>query len=141
MSLELVNTLATFGTFELTAERDNPETRSAERFVLHDLSEKLKDPTLRYQLANPGAMTAETQSSLSDMRRVGNFFENMGALVKNGLAGKGLVLDIFAYQILNSWEQLTPVLAIIRQSRQNNAKIGSPRTVMATIPRACGASI
>jgi hypothetical protein len=44
MSLELA---------ELTAERANPETRSAERFVLHDLSEKLKDPSFRYQLANP----------------------------------------------------------------------------------------
>jgi hypothetical protein len=147
MSLELVNTLATFGTFlviagtaiaaivqlrharssnqiealaELTAERDNPETRSAERFVLHDLSEKLKDQSFRYQLANPAAMTAETQSLLSDIRRVGNFFENMGALVKNGLADKELVLDIFSFQILNNWEQLTPVLAIIRQSRQIN---------------------
>jgi hypothetical protein len=148
MSLELVNTLATFGTFlviagtaiaaivqlrharssnqiealaEISAERDNPETRSAERFVLHGLSEKLKDPSFRYQLANTEAMTAEMQSSLSDIRRVGNFFENIGALVKNGLADKEMVLDIFSNQVLNNWEQLTPAIAIVRQSRQNNA--------------------
>jgi hypothetical protein len=148
MSLELVNTLATFGTFfviagtaiaaivqlrharssnqiealaEISSERDNPDTRSAERFVLHGLSEKLIDPSFRYQLANPEAMTTETQSSLSDIRRVGNFFENIGALVKNGLADKEMVLDIFAGQVLNNWEQLTPAIAIVRQSRQNNA--------------------
>ena len=148
MSLELVNTLATFGTFlviagtaiaaivqlrharssnqiealaEISAERDNPDTRSAERFVLHGLGEKLKVPSFRYQLANPRAMTAETQSSNSDIRRVGNFFENIGALVKNGLADKELVLDIFSGQALNNWEHLAPVTAIIRQSRQNNA--------------------
>jgi hypothetical protein len=65
-------------------------------------------------------MTPEAQSPVSDIRRVGNFFENMGALVKNGLADKELVLDIFAFQVLNTWEQLTPAVAIIRQARQSN---------------------
>ena len=119
MSLELINTLATFGTFlviagtaiaaiiqlrhsrssnqiealaELREGTENPEMRLAERFVLHDLSKRLQDPAFRYQLINQGVMTAETQSSWSDIRRVGNFFENVGALVKNGLADKELVL-------------------------------------------------
>ncbi len=143
MSLELVNTLATFGTFfviagtaiaaiiqlrharssnqiealaELREGTENPEMRSAERFVRHDLSEKLKDPAFRYQLANQAAMTAVTQSSWGDIRRVANFFENMGALVKNGLADKDLVLEIFCDRVSYNWEMLTPVVAIVRQS-------------------------
>jgi hypothetical protein len=143
MSLELVNTLATFGTFlviagtaiaaivqlrharssnqiealaELREGTENPEMRLAERFVLHDLSNKLKDPGFRYQLINQEAMTAETQSSWSDIRRVANFFENMGALVKSGLADKGFVLDIFNNRVLSNWEHLAPVVAIVRQS-------------------------
>jgi hypothetical protein len=147
MSLELVNTLATLGTFlviaataiaaivqlrharssnqiEALAEfregTQDPEMRVAERFVLHDLSEKLKDPEFRYQLANEGVMAAETQSAWSDIRRVTNFYENMGALVKNGLADKSLVLDIYSTTVLRIWERLTPVIAILRQARGDN---------------------
>lgn len=148
MSLELINTFATLGTFlviaatataaivqlrharssnqiEALAEfregTQNPEMRLAERFVLHDLSEKLNDPGFRYQLANRGVMTAETQSAWGEIRRVANFFENMGALVKNGLADKSLVLDIFSTTVLLVWERLTPVVAIGRQSSRDNA--------------------
>jgi hypothetical protein len=143
MSLELVNTLATFGTFlviagtaiaaivqlrharssnqiealaELREGTENPEMRSAERFVRHDLSERLRDPVFRYQLANRGAMTDETQLLWSDILRVGNFFENMGALVKNGLADSNLVLDIFCTRVRSNWEHLAPVIAIARRS-------------------------
>jgi hypothetical protein len=148
MSLELVNTLATFGTFlviagtaiaaiiqlrharssnqiealaELREGTENPEMRSAERFVLHELSEKLKDPAFRYQLAHQEAMTPQTQLEWSDMRRVGNFFENMGALVKAELADKNFVLDIFSNRVLMNWEALIPVAAIARQLRGTNA--------------------
>jgi hypothetical protein len=148
MSLELVNTLATFGTFlviagtaiaaivqlrhartsnqiealaELREGTEDPEMRSAERFVRHDLPEKLKDPTFRYQLANQGAMTAETQSAWSEIRRVANFFENMGVLVKSGLADKSLVLDIFSGRLLTSWSRLAAVIALFRQSLGDNA--------------------
>ena len=148
MSLELVNTFATLGTFLVIASTaiaaivqlrhmrssnqiealaefregtQNPEMRLAERFVLHELSEKLKDPGFRYQLANQAVMGAETQSWWSDIRRVANFFENMGALVKNGLAEKGMVLDIFSTQVLKLWMQLTPVVAIRRQASGDSA--------------------
>ncbi|MBV8374261.1 MAG: DUF4760 domain-containing protein [Candidatus Eremiobacteraeota bacterium] len=148
MSLELVNTLATFGTFlviagtaiaaivqlrharssdqiealaELREGTENPEMRLAERFVLHELSEKLKDPDFRYQIANQGAMTSETQLQWSDIRRVANFFENRGALVKGALVDKRFVLDIFSSRVLSNWGRLTPVIAIIRQSRGDSS--------------------
>jgi hypothetical protein len=146
MSLELVNTLATFGTFlviagtaiaaiiqlrharssnqiealaELYEGMQNPELQSALRFVGSGLGEKLKDPDFRYQLAHIEAMTAETEPSWSDLRRVGNFYENMGALVKNGLADKNLVLDIFSGLVRQAWERCEPVVAILRLATGN----------------------
>jgi hypothetical protein len=143
MSFELVNTLATFGTFfviagtaiaaliqlrhsrssnqiealaELRQGRDDPEMQTAQRFVRHDLGEKLKDPAFRYQLAHREAMTPENQPLWNEILRVGNFYETMGILVKSGLADKNLVLDNFSSTVLNNWKWLVPVLAIIRQS-------------------------
>jgi Domain of unknown function (DUF4760) len=148
MSLQLANTLATFGTFvviaataiaalvqlrharssnqiealaELREGTENPEMRSAERIVRHDLVQMMKDPAFRYELANQEAMTAQTQSSWSDIRRVANFFENMGALVKNGLADERLVLDIFSDRVSFNWEVLSPVVVIVRESTTNEA--------------------
>jgi hypothetical protein len=143
MSLELVNTLATFGTFlviagtaiaaivqlrharssnqiealaELREARDTSEMHAALRFVSWELGAKLKDVVFRYQVAHPEAMTAENQAAWTDVRRVGNFYENMGALVKNGLADKNLVLDIFWSQILGNWNRLAQVAAIRRRA-------------------------
>jgi hypothetical protein len=143
MSLQLVNTLATFGTFlviagtaiaaivqlrharssnqiealaELREGRDSSEMQSAQRFVTWELSGKLKDVVFRYQVAHPEAMTAEHQPAWTDVRRIGNFYENMGALVKNGLADRNLVLDIFWGQILGNWGKLAQVAAIRRRA-------------------------
>jgi hypothetical protein len=148
MSLELVNTLATFGTFlviagtaiaaiiqlrharssnqieayaELREVRDSPEVQSAMRFVRHDLRQKLEDTTFRYQLAHLEAMMPENQSLWNEIRRVANYYEGMGILVKSGLADKNLVLDDFAGGVLEDWKWLVPVVAIVRQSSGTNA--------------------
>jgi hypothetical protein len=142
MSLELVNTLATFGTFlviagtaiaaivqlrharssnqievlsELRESDENPDMQSAQRFVQHDLSKKLEDAAFRHQLFHLGTMAAENQSAYSDIRRVGNFYENMGAFVRSGLADRELVLEIFPARILRNWKNLAPVTAIFRR--------------------------
>jgi Domain of unknown function (DUF4760) len=147
MSLELVNTLATFGTFlviagtaiaaivqlrharssnqieayaELREVRDTPEMQSAQQFVRHGLSEKLKDPAFRYQVAHLEAMTPENQALWNQIRRVGNYYEGMGILVKSGLADKNLVLDDFSGGVVDDWKWLVPALAIRRQATGNN---------------------
>ena len=147
MSLELFNSLATFGTFlviagtaiaaivqlrharssnqiealaEIREESDNPAMRSAARFIQWELQEKLKDPAFRYQVANRGAMTAENQSRWSEILGVANFYENVGALVKNGLADKNLVLDIFSTQVRINWEKLAPIVSISRRASGDN---------------------
>jgi Domain of unknown function (DUF4760) len=150
MSLELVNTLATFGTFlviagtaiaaivqlrharssnqieaiaELRGETESPQMQSAARFVLHDLSKKMEDPAFRYEVANRhrGAMTSENQSSWSEIVRVANFYETMGLLVKSGLADKNLVLDMFSANILTNWKRLSALIGLNRNVAQDNS--------------------
>lgn len=150
MSLELVNTLATLGTFlviaataiaalvqlrharssnqieaiaELREGSATVEMQSADEFIRLSLVEKLNDAAFRYQLANydQGALTAENQALWSAILRLGNFYENMGALVKSGLADKHLVLDIFSNQVLANWKRLSPIICLVRRSRDDNS--------------------
>jgi hypothetical protein len=148
MSLELVNTLATFGTFlviagtaiaaivqlrharssnqiealaELYEGMQNPELQCAIRFVENSLGEKLKDPDFRYQLAHTNAMKTETVAWWAEIRRVGNFYENIGLLVKNGLADKDLVLDMFSYIAAGYWDKLAAYVAIRRRATGRKA--------------------
>jgi Domain of unknown function (DUF4760) len=88
------------------------------RFVRFDLSEKLKDPAFRHQMANPKNLTQENMMARIYISRVANYYDGMGALVKTGLADKSLVLDVSYTTVgaLTMWNQLSPVIAIIRES-------------------------
>lgn len=146
MSLELANTLATFGTFvviaataiaalvqlrharssnliealaEMRQEISSPEMVAALLFVRCDLSEKLKDAAFRYQIANPAFSTEETKMARAYIARVANYFDGIGALVKSGLAEKDVVLGssyITVGLALTMWNELNPAIALLRQT-------------------------
>jgi Domain of unknown function (DUF4760) len=143
MSLELVNTLATFGTFVVIAAtaiaaivqlrharssnhiaalnelRETTETReflAASDFVQGGLAAKLQDPAFRYQVAVIAARTDEMRPLWGMLRAIGNFYESMGLLVNTGLVDRELVLRTYTGQIIGSWERLAPVLAIRRRT-------------------------
>ncbi len=143
MSLEVVNTLATFGTFvviaataivaivqlrharssnhitalnELRETRETPNFQVASQFVHGRLSAKLQDPAFRYQLAVPGARTDELRSFFGMIGTIGNFYEGMGTLVKTGLVDRELVLQMFTSNVTTAWEKLAPVAAIRRRT-------------------------
>jgi Domain of unknown function (DUF4760) len=142
MSLEVINTLATFGTFVVIAAtaiaaivqlrharssnhiaalnelRETQETarfHAAQQFVQAQLSAKLEDPAFRYQLATPSARTEETRESFAMIRAMGNYYESMGVLVKTGLVDKELVSQIWASNIVAAWNDLVQVGAIVRR--------------------------
>jgi hypothetical protein len=46
---------------------------------------------------------------------VANFFEGVGLLVKTGLVDRDLMLEMWASVVIQSWERLTPVVAIYRR--------------------------
>jgi hypothetical protein len=128
MSLELVNTLATFGTFVViaaTARRHRAtEPRSkqqsdcrAQRTSRNDgeLSAKLQDPAFRYQVAARSARTDEARALIAKVNAIGNFYESMGVLVKTGLVDRELVLQVWDGVVINAWEHLAPIAAIWRR--------------------------
>jgi hypothetical protein len=142
MSLELVNTLATFGTFvviaataiaaivqlrharssnhiaalnELRETEESPDFQTAQHFVITELPVKLQDPEFRRQYADPSARTIEMRPIISRVNTIGNFYEGMGLLVKTGLVDAQLVIEMYSGNAAASWERLAPMAAIARR--------------------------
>jgi hypothetical protein len=143
MSLELVNTLATFGTFiviaataiaaivqlrharssnhiaalnELRETQETPEFLAAQHFIQSELSTRLKDPAFRYQIDAPSARTDETRPLIAKVNTIGNYYEGMGMLVKRGLVDKDIVLEMWCDVISGTWGWLAPVAAVARRT-------------------------
>jgi hypothetical protein len=142
MSLELINTLATFGTFlviaataiaavvqlrharssnhiaalnELHKTIETPEFQAAQHVVQGELSARLEDPAFRYQIALPSARTEETRTLIARVAAIGNFYESIGVFVKTGLLDRELVFQIWGDNVIRDWERLAPVAAIVRR--------------------------
>ena len=142
MTLELWNTFATFGTFAVIAATaiaalvqlrhargsnqiaamaqlqdatQTPQFTAAEHFVRAELATKLKDPEFRYQIAHRSARTDENITLMADVSRVGNYYENMGLLVRTGLVDRDLALNMWSDGVTVLWNLLAPYAAIARQ--------------------------
>jgi hypothetical protein len=143
MSLELVNTLATFGTFvviaatalaamvqlrhmrsgnqitvlsDLFEKQGTSEFVSAANFVRGRLPEKMQDPAFRYQVVHRPARTEENAVLISKVIAVGSYFEEMGILAKSGLVDRDLLLDMHSFTIVGYWDALSETTAIMRES-------------------------
>ena len=144
MNLELLNALASFGTFVVIAAtaiaavvqlrharssnqiaalnelRDSSATdrfEAAQSFVIVGLRDIITDPRFRYELNHPGERTPRNQTLFGHINTVGNYYESMGSLVQAGLVDKELVLQIWASNVLGTWDALAPVIAIVRRTR------------------------
>jgi len=142
MTLELWNTFATFGTFiviaatavaalvqlrhargsnqiaaitELEDAAQTPQFATAEHWVMTELANKMEDPEFRYQVENRSARTPENRALISRATTVGNYYENMGVLVKRGLIDRDIALDIWSGSAPSHWNRLAPFTAIVRQ--------------------------
>jgi hypothetical protein len=142
MTLDLWNTLATFGTFvviaataiaaiiqlrharssnqiaalnELRETTETPDFQAAQTAILAPLANALKDPAFRYQLVNRAARTPENQTLIAKVNVIGNFHDVIGALVKAGFIDRDLVLELWAGNVVTDWQALSPVEAIYRR--------------------------
>jgi hypothetical protein len=142
MSIELANTLATFGTFvviaataiaaivqlrharssnhiaalnELRETMESPAFQAAQLAVFRELPARLHDPAFRYQIDVPSARTDEIRPLLGKINAQGNFYESMGILVKTGLVDADLVFEMWADIARQAWERLAPFTAISRR--------------------------
>lgn len=142
MSLELVNTLATLGTFvviaataiaaivqlsharssnqiaalnELRETMETPDFQVAQQFVMAGLQACVRDPAFRHQYFDRSARTDEGWLQIAKINRVGNFFETLGTLVKAGMVDRELTLDVLSGTIAQGWALLAPITAIARR--------------------------
>jgi hypothetical protein len=142
MSLELLNSFATFGTFlviagtaiaalvqlrhargsnqiaaldELREAFQSREFSEANSFIDTQLSDLIKNPVFRYQWANRRARTPEFSEQIERIRLVGNYFEDVGALILAGLLDGELAIAIYCTDVVRAWDQLVPVIAISRR--------------------------
>jgi hypothetical protein len=142
MSLELVNTFATLGTFvviaataiaaviqlrharssnqiaalnELRETMETPEFQAGRHFLVAELPVKLQDAAFRYQVAERSARTDENRPLFAKMLSMGNFYESLGMLMHAGLVDRDLALGMWAGTLIEAWERLEPVAAILRR--------------------------
>ena len=146
MSLELVNTLATFGTFlviagtaiaalvqlrhargsnqiaaldELRAVFQSREFSEAQGLISTGLSELVKNPAFRYQWLNRAARTDEFRDAIEHIRLVGNYYEDVGALMIAGLLDRELTCTIYSNEVADAWDELQPLIAMSRRRVPN----------------------
>jgi hypothetical protein len=137
MSLELVNTLATSGTFvviaataivaivqlrharssnQIAAITEMRETLESEKFrrdrsfVVENVPKVLADPAERNKLGRQ-----ILPPELDAVRDMANFFETMGAFVKLGIVDRALVCDLWDGVVFKTWKQLEPIIMIMRK--------------------------
>jgi len=97
----------------LTAQLREPEMQKALYFVQTELSGRLEDAAYRAQLAKLGFVDATSHPEME----VCNWFNEVGALVKNRLIDEHTFLDLFARLVTYYWARLEPVVAILRRRR------------------------
>jgi len=149
--LELVNTVATLGTFlviaatamaaivqlrharssnqiaalnELIEVQQTPDYKAARHFVHTALPEMLKDPAFRFDLsryANEEKLNSEAEHHIAKITTIGDFYENMGLLVKRGFIDRDSTLDAWSYHVATEWERLAPVVLRLRRGTAGNA--------------------
>jgi hypothetical protein len=97
----------------LTAQLREGHMQKALHFVQTRLEARLDDPDYRRDLARVGFVDAELHPEME----VCNWFNEVGALVKNRLIDEGTFLDLFARLVTYYWSRLAPVVVILRRER------------------------
>jgi hypothetical protein len=101
-------------------ELDSADFREAEIIVRQDLKKMIEDPAYcRFEAAmSIRAAHGEADPRYVKLRQsvnlIGNTFENVGSMVKNGILDERLVMDIYAWIFASNWDQLVGVIAIAR---------------------------
>jgi hypothetical protein len=147
MSLEVANTLATFGTFaviaatavaaiiqlrhartsnqilalnEIRETMESADFQEARHIIAAEVPVKLRDPIFRRQFADPSARTDEMRPFIGKIINMANFYENIGTFVKGGLIDRDLALDLWSGVVIGAWERLATLVAILRRASSPN---------------------
>jgi hypothetical protein len=137
MSLELIDAVATAGTFlviaasaiaaviqlrhmrgsnqiialnEFRETMESHEIRLAQQFVSYELPKRMADPVERAKMTElPFA---------GDYERIGtiaNLFENVGEFVRIGIIDDKIACELWCFVVLRNWSALAPLVFYLRQ--------------------------
>jgi hypothetical protein len=105
----------------------NPGYRDAVYLVNRKLAGALEDPVFREYCAalSRGQQPPEVDGEYVDLRRaanlIGNTYEELGILVKNGIVDRSLFLDRYYGVIIGSWNRLSKFNAFCRAAERTSA--------------------
>ena len=97
-----------------------PRYEDARALVTRGLEQALQDPRFRAHVIARSRrdplpdISAEQLAMLRAVNLVGNMFEEIGNLVKNGIVDEYLLLDEYVTQVLGMWNRLEPYTALTR---------------------------
>jgi len=83
--------------------------RQAQQFVSYELPKRLRDPNEARKIAEI-PFVGDYQA----IATVANFFESMGAFVKNRIIDRDIACDLWSGVVLRNWAALAPVIAYVR---------------------------
>ncbi len=97
----------------LTSQLRDDRLQAAFRAVQTELGARLESAAYRGELAALGYVDSGAHPEMD----VCNWFNEVGALVKNRLIDQATFLDLFARLVTHYWSRLEPVVAILRRER------------------------
>ncbi len=106
---------------------DAKEFRDALTLVQHKLDSALEEPAYREYVVALGrrlplpTVSEEYHNLAGATRLVGNTYEELGILVKNGIIDRNIFLDRYSWVILRAWDHTNRALAWTRAITDNNA--------------------
>jgi len=140
MPLDLIGTVASVGTFlvigatavaaaiqlrhmrasnqlgallDLEREFRAQNLQDSFRFVEHELADRLRDRSYRAELERIGFIDARRHQEINVL----NWFDEMGAVLKNRLVDENAFMDLFSRLAVQHWETLAPAISILRRRR------------------------
>jgi hypothetical protein len=99
----------------------------ADLLLAQKLQAAIDDPDYRdYEIARSRSQTPpEVKPEYVQLRQasvlIGNSYEELGILVKNGIVDARLFLDRYSWRILTIWRRLGPVTALAREATKQSA--------------------
>jgi hypothetical protein len=102
-----IATMARFETLDVS-----PAVEDSKKFIIEELSERMKDPAFRKTLAGE-SLTGVARQLLP----VVNMYEQMGNYVRHGYIDKDFVMDSYATAILAVWSRLKTALPYLRHGQ------------------------
>ena len=97
----------------LSEQMRGAEVQRGLRYVQHELGARLEEPAYRAELSAIGYVDPQRHPEMEAC----NWFNQLGALVKNRLIDRETFLELYARLVAYYWERLSPVIALLRRSR------------------------